>query len=118
MSPPKKGVWSRSWAGKEREKTGQMLRRRAKSGLSSLGERKKNAHLPTRVYNDHGCDYVQLRATAFAEIDEHHVWRKDEGVSAEACAEREGDSNRHQKVDGICATRSGHVVKTMTVETF
>lgn len=20
----------------------------------------KNAHLPTRVYNDHGCDYVQL----------------------------------------------------------
>lgn len=28
------------------------------------------------------CNY---RATAFAEIDERRIWRKNEGVSAEAC---------------------------------
>ncbi|KYM77274.1 hypothetical protein ALC53_12255, partial [Atta colombica] len=51
-------------------------------------------------------------ASADSQIDERRVWRKNEGVSAEACAEKETAINR--KVDGICATQSGHVVKTMT----
>lgn len=37
------------------------------------------------------CNYW---ATAFAEIDERRVWRKNEGVGAETCAERDGDRNR------------------------
>lgn len=38
------------------------------------------------------CNY---RATAFAEIDERRVWRKNEGAGgAETCAERDGDRNR------------------------
>jgi len=108
MSPSKRCVWGRSWAGKEWEKMGQMLRSRRDSLHSGRG---KNVHLPTRVYKDYGCDYVQLSSDRLAEIDEHRIWWKSERVGTKETA-------IGRKVDGICATRSGHVVKTMTVKTF
>ncbi|KYN21709.1 hypothetical protein ALC57_05911 [Trachymyrmex cornetzi] len=61
---------------------------------------------------DEGAGRGKKCASADSQIDEHRAWRKNEGVSAEACAEKETAINR--KVDGICATQSGHVVKTMT----
>jgi len=55
-------------------------------------------------------DYVQLLDDCLCR-DRCRVWRKNEGISAKEAA-------IGRKVDGICATRSGHVVKIMTVKTF
>jgi len=55
-------------------------------------------------------DYVQLLDDCLCR-DRCRVWRKNEGINAKEAA-------IGRKVDGICATQSGHVVKTMTVKTF
>lgn len=49
---------------------------REESDVGTLGG-EKNAHLPTCAHNDHGCDYVQLPASVFAEIDERCLRRRE-----------------------------------------
>lgn len=90
-----------------------------KSRLSSLGEGGgKNAHLPTRVYNDHGCDYVQLPGRPLLQRSMNVAFGGRTRELARGLVRSAKETAIGRKVDGICATRSGHVVKTMTVKTF
>lgn len=97
MSPPKKRVWSHSWAGKEREKTGQMLRSRVKSRLFPRREGKKMRICRLAFITTTGVIMCNYRATAFTEIDERRVWRKNEGINAEACVERKRDQQSAER---------------------